>query len=759
MQTSDCEPGFELLSTLEAASAHGHTTADTVHLFLADLEGPNSVLAFLAAENGVDRDEVRRIVEEALPPRDRIPALDWEGPSLSPRLIALVERIRARREATEGDRPAYIDLIAEALWDLDDSLADRLRRLGVHCRNRFLRRLSNNGSSGKIRRGRALAGPLPPISSLPYCRDMTQLARDGRLEPVVGRDDELRLLSMILAQYRMRNAILVGEPGVGKTALVEELARRIAAGGPGFPDGTRLVELDLGAMLSGTAVRGMFEQRLTTLLDQLEASGDLVILFVDEVHMLRRAGRVSGDADAANLLKPALARGHIQVIGATTEAEYRNDIESDGAFNRRFQPIQVAEISATDTLEILRQIHSRYETHHGVRYTDEALEAVVSLSEAHLVDRRFPDKAILVLDRAGAQSAIPVRESPCKTPTVTADVVASVVAEWTSLPADRLKDDPEPWLARATSKLREVLVGQKSTVSRLVENFTAFAKSNHRHIGPLLTLVLHGPPGCGIEECPGTLAEVLTGDAGRVIRLPMAQFGDTQGISRLIGAAPGLVGFDHGGLLTEPMRRDPHQVVVLEGIESADGGVLDLLARILTTGVIRDGKGREVRMHQAVFLLLPTNSLNVNDLWQGLLLRGFNLEALADDVIEFEPLEDATIDLLIDRMVNHATSIFGIQPIPSDEKRLTQAARRKIIEAGWVPGKSRRRLTSYIHRSVAAALRSAGQRSTWCHTTRHLDVDAGGRFFFSGNRVPTEPQGREDDHGERNRRHWNHNET
>ena len=504
----------------------------------------------------------------------------------------------------------------------------------------------------------AAGGPAPAPTPTPtvdrYGRDLTALARDGRIDPVVGRAREIEQCVEVLARRTKNNPVLIGEAGVGKTAIVEGLAQRMVDGEvPHTLTGKRLVQLDLTGLVAGTRYRGDFEERLKNLIDEVRANTDDLIVFVDELHTVVGAGSAEGATDAANMLKPALSRGELHVVGATTLDEYRRYVEKDAALERRFQPILVPEPSVEDTVEILRGLRDRYEAHHGVRFGDEALVAAAELSDRYLTDRFLPDKAIDLIDQAGARvqlrsraPATDVRElerqiehlcrdkdqavadeqyerasqlrdevsdlrrqmaeaegGPGGVPEVTADDIAGVVSRATGIPAQQLSEEERHRLANLEQRLHERLVGQEDAV-RVVAQAIRRSRTGlgdpDRPIGSFLFL---GPTGVGKTELARALAESMFGDQDRMVRLDMSEFQERHTVSRMVGAPPGYVGYEEAGQLTEAVRRRPYSVVLLDEIEKAHPDVFNLLLQVLDDGRLTDSQGRTVSFRNTVLIM------------------------------------------------------------------------------------------------------------------------------------------------------------
>ncbi len=505
-------------------------------------------------------------------------------------------------------------------------------------------------------------GKNPTKSTTPtldkYSRDLTEFAREGKFDPIVGREQEIDRVIQILSRRTKNNPCLVGEPGVGKTAVVEGLAQKIAQEAiPDLLKGKRVVSLDLSSMISGTKYRGEFEERINKVLEEVRLSGD-VILFIDELHTIIGAGAAEGAMDASNILKPSLARGEIQLVGATTLDEYRKHIEKDAALERRFQPVQVEEPSEDETFEILKGIKDKYEMHHQVQITEDALKAAVKLSSRYIADRYLPDKAIDLLDEAASKvrlraytspadikeleeelvrlgnekeeaiineayekaSEIKQKENQIKEKIANAKVewdakhtkndqvvgeeeIAEIVSSWTHIPVRRLAEEETERLRNMEKLLHERIVGQHEAIvaiSKAVRRGRVGIKDPNRPIGSFMFL---GPTGVGKTELTKALAEVMFNDENAMVRVDMSEYMEKYAVSKLIGSPPGYVGYDEGGQLTEKIRRKPYCVVLFDEIEKAHGDVFNILLQILDDGHITDSRGRRIDFKNTIIIM------------------------------------------------------------------------------------------------------------------------------------------------------------
>ncbi|GAB3904147.1 ATP-dependent Clp protease ATP-binding subunit [Kibdelosporangium lantanae] len=523
------------------------------------------------------------------------------------------------------------------------------------------------GASDEPDKPEAAANPDTPTLTK-FGRDLTEQARAGTIDPVVGRDDEIEQTIEVLSRRTKNNPVLIGEAGVGKTSIVEGLAQRIAEGDvPDLLAGRSVVQLDLTAMVAGTRYRGDFEERMSSLLTEIREHGDKLVVFIDELHMVVGAGASEGSTGAGNMLKPALSRGELHIVGATTLDEYRKNIETDPALERRFQPILVPEPTVEDTIEILRGLRDRYEAHHQVRFTDEALVAAAELADRYVTDRFLPDKAIDLIDQAGArvrlragrrsgqtrelelrieqlhrdkdqaiadeqfERASALRDeisgtrrdlqtvrgdgNPSGVPEVTVQDIAEVVAKRTGVPVRQLTQEERERLLALEQHLHGRVIGQEDAVHAVAEavrRSRAGLASRDRPSGSFLFL---GPTGVGKTELARALAEALFGDENRMVRLDMSEYGERHTVSRLVGAPPGYVGYEEAGQLTEVVRRRPYSVVLLDEIEKAHPDVYNILLQVLEDGRLTDGRGRTVNFANTV--LIMTSNLGADLITSG----------------------------------------------------------------------------------------------------------------------------------------------
>jgi ATP-dependent Clp protease ATP-binding subunit ClpC len=553
-----------------------------------------------------------------------------------------------------------------------------------------------------------------------YGRDLTKLAREGKLAPVIGREREIRMMTRTLMRTKKNNPLLIGDAGVGKTAIVEGLAYNIAQGSVPQPlRNRRIVQIEIGALLAGTSLRGQFEERLIGILDEVRAHPE-IILFIDEIHTIVGAGdTVDSNLDAANILKPALSRGEIACIGATTHEEYRSAIAQDAALERRFRTIEVGEPSAADTLLILTNVQDQYAKHHGVQIQSEALQAAVNLSAKYLPQRRQPDKALDLLDEACArvvtQTATIADLSAPRV--VTAEAVAEVVAEWTGIPLTQLTEDDRRKYAHMETLLRARVVGQDHAVSAVagaVRASRAGLSNPNRPVGVFLFL---GPSGVGKTELAKALAAFLFGSENALLRFDMSEFHDEHTVARLIGAPPGYRDSQRGGQLTEALRRRPYCVVLLDEVEKAAPQVFDLFLQVFDEGRLSDARGGAVDARHAVWIM--TSNIGTAELQRGsvgftgtsaatadyraALRRFFRPEFLnrLDEVIVFNALTEETLQQILELQLRDLRGRLLDQHL---QLQLTPEASAFLLQHGYNPASGARPLRQAIERLLTRPL-------------------------------------------------------
>ena len=522
-----------------------------------------------------------------------------------------------------------------------------------------------------------------------FSRDLTDLARNAKLDPVIGREDEVERVISILARRSKNNPVLVGEPGVGKTAVVEGLAQRIVAGKvPQSLLHKRVLALSLGPLVAGTKYRGEFEGRVKRILDEVRKASRDVILFIDELHTLVGAGAAEGSLDLSSMIKPELARGDLQCIGATTFDEYRKYIESDAALERRFQPVMVDEPSIEETVRILFGLRNRYAEHHNVEITDEAVQASAALSARYIADRFLPDKAIDLMDEAAAAVALANKGANAHPP-VTGEHVASVVTKWTGIPQTTLTESQANNLLSLEQTLSKRVIGQREAIGAVSEAIRRARAGLHDPRKPLGSFLFMGSSGVGKTELAKALAEALFGTEDALVRIDLSEFTEAHTISRLLGAPPGYQGHEEPGQLTEPVRRRPYCVVLFDELEKAHPDVAAVLLQILDDGRVTDAKGRTVDFRHA--LIIMTTNLSDAEL-----PSAFRPEFLnrIDDIVHFNDLQFEDIEQIVAIHVDGLAGRLGARDV---RLQLDEAARAFLTREAMSAGSGAR----YVHRIVA----------------------------------------------------------
>ena len=624
------------------------------HLLLALLEQENSLIKELIKKIG-DEESIENEIRNKIENKPKMTG--GARPSDGIYVAQDVDKVLADSESIAKkmkDEYVSVEHIMLAIFNnANSNIKEIFRRYSIS-KNEFLKALSAVRGNTRV----TSDNPEDTYDVLKkYGQDLTQMAREQKLDPVIGRDTEIRNVIRILSRKTKNNPCLIGEPGVGKTAIAEGLAQRIVTGNvPEILRNKRIISLSIGSMLAGAKYRGEFEERLKKAIDEVQQHDDMII-FIDEIHTLVGAGATEGAMDAANILKPALARGEFQVIGATTLDEYKKHIEKDAALERRFQPVQVGEPNEEDALEILKGLRDRYEAFHKAKITDEALKAAVTLSSRYITDRFLPDKAIDVVDEAASKvrmkvfSAAPdvkaledrlntvkkekeaavtsqafekaaklrdeeqslvkeiddkksvAKEESEQKLVVTEDDIAAVVAQWTGIPVAKIADEESQTLLHLEEELHKRVVGQDdavTAVAKAVRRARAGLKDPKRPIGSFLFL---GPTGVGKTELARALASSLFGDESAMIRLDMSEYMEKHTVSRLVGAPPGYVGYEEGGQLTDAVRRKPYSVILLDEVEKAHADFFNILLQVLDDGRLTDSQGRTVDFRNTVIIM------------------------------------------------------------------------------------------------------------------------------------------------------------
>ncbi len=634
-----------------------HNYVGTEHLLYGLTKAKDGLAALVLENNGIIDENIVKLIEELITPESGVILQSKNGNT--PKLDAIIDIAEADAKKCNNNHIGTEHLLMALIKESDCAGARLITSLNVDIRKVANDIMNAMGPEAAAYREASRSLQKKQKNTLDkYARDLTKLASSGKLDPVIGRESEIKRLVQIISRRNKNNPCLIGEPGVGKTAIVEGLAQRIVTGTvPDAIKDKRVCSLDLSSMVAGSKYRGEFEERIKKVIEEVALAGN-IILFIDEMHTLIGAGGAEGALDASNILKPAMARGEIQVIGATTIDEYRKHIEKDAALERRFQPIMVEEPSVEETLDIIKGIAHLYEEHHNVVYTSDALEACVELSEKYVSDRFLPDKAIDLLDESGSKIRLNIvkspekvydleikmkdyeekleealsnndlemaseikkkrdaakeklnkfrkkysRDSKRKKIEVTAEDIAVVVSEWTKIPVSRLNESETTRLKNLEKTLHKRVIGQEeavSAVSRAVRRGRVGLKSNNRPIGSFLFL---GPTGVGKTEVSKALAEAVFGKEDAMIRVDMTEYMEKHSVSKLIGSPPGYVGYDEGGQLSEKVRRHPYSVLLFDEIEKAHPDVFNILLQVLDDGRITDSQGRKVDFKNTIIIM------------------------------------------------------------------------------------------------------------------------------------------------------------
>ena len=615
------------------ALQYGSPSISPEHILLGLMREDKTISArFLPFRNTLSVDAVRREVEERIVLRDRIPqsAELHLAPETKKILFYANEESRHLKNRHIGPEHLLLGIVREER----SIAAEILLQYGLRVQD-IRDELSRQAGTSTVLAPSKDAATTPSLQE--FTRDLTADAAQGKLDPLVGREPEIERLVEILCRRTKNNPVLIGEAGVGKTAIIEGLAQRIVDRSvPSFLENKRILSLDLSLIVAGTKYRGQFEERLKKILSELAESTENII-FIDELHTLVGAGSAEGTLDAANILKPALSRGEIQCIGATTPAEYRKSIEKDRALERRFQAVKVAAPSEEETLRIIKGIVNRYEAFHQIRYSKDAIEAAVYQSSRYIPDRFLPDKAIDVLDEAGARAKLRFRDDDTAEPSwketvdnwkraaanedqiisyelqtiedsffsieVTKDDVDEVIARWTGVPVSSIKLEEAQKLLNIENELHKRIVSQRPAISalaRAIRRSRAGLKNPNKPVGSFLFL---GPTGVGKTEVARTLAEYLFASERVLIRFDMSEFMEKHAVAKFIGSPPGYVGHDEGGQLTEKLRRSPYSVVLFDEVEKAHPDLFNILLQVFEDGVLTDAQGNTVDCKHAIFIM------------------------------------------------------------------------------------------------------------------------------------------------------------
>jgi ATP-dependent Clp protease ATP-binding subunit ClpC len=640
----------------EIIQRYGHNQIDTEHILLALIEQPQGVIPQILEILKIDSTAITERLDYVLRTNPKANIFGSGGGQIfiTPRVKRIIDLANEEANRLKDEYISTEHIFLAVLSDRSTPAARLLEGAGV-TRERVYEAVQ------QIRGGQRVTDPQAETryrTLEKYSRDLTTMAREGKLDPVIGRDNEIMRVIQVLSRRTKNNPVLIGEAGVGKTAIVEGLAQKIAANDvPEILSGKRVVALDLGAMIAGSRFRGEFEERLKVAIEEIQRSEGEIILFIDELHTVVGAGAAQGAMDASNMLKPALARGELQCVGATTLDEYHKHIEKDAALERRFAPVYVEEPNVEDTIKMLNGLRDRYEAHHKVRFSDEALEAAARLSSRYVADRHLPDKAIDLMDEAAAKLRVALYSLPAELKALKSEVdrlkaeeeqagltreyeraaekkaerlrlesnfteqrdiwevehkldevvdvndIAGVVAQWTGIPVSQMMETESEKLLHMEDRLHEHIIGQDEAIhaiSDAIRRARAGMKDPRRPIGSFIFI---GPSGVGKTELAKALAEFMFDDVDALVRIDMSEYHEQHTVSRLFGAPPGYIGYEEGGQLTEAVRRRPYRLVLFDEIEKAHPEVWNALLQILDDGRLTDGQGRVVDFRNTVLIM------------------------------------------------------------------------------------------------------------------------------------------------------------
>ncbi len=702
----------------EVLQRFGHTQVDTEHLLLALIEQPEGVIPDILQQMGADLEALRRRLDEELrrTPRSQIFGGGVGQVYITPRLKRVIDQSNEEASKLKDDYISTEHLFLAIANERNTAASRILAEVGV-TRDRILDAIK------EVRGGQKVTSPQAESryrTLEKFSRDLTQLAREGKLDPVIGRDSEILRVIQVLCRRTKNNPVLIGGAGVGKTAIAEGLASKIAEGDvPELLSGKRVVQLDLGAMVAGTRFRGEFEERLKGAMEEIQRAEGEIILFIDEIHSVVGAGGAMGALDASSMMKPALARGELRCIGATTPDEYRRYIEKDAALERRFAPIWVEEPSVDETIDMLKGLQDRYEAHHNVRFTEEALVAAARLSHRYVTDRHLPDKAVDLMDEAASKLRVAIysmppdlkelqlrlqklateeesawanrdyewaaqykserlsleqefgekrdawRQETGLDETVDAEDIAEVVASWTGIPVTNLLQTEAEKLIYMEEHLHQRIVGQDDAINAIadaIRRARSGLKDPRRPIGSFIFL---GSSGVGKTELAKALAQFMFDDEDAMVRIDMSEYREQHTTSRLFGAPPGYVGYEEGGQLTEAVRRRPYQIVLFDEIEKAHPDVWNALLQILEDGRLTDGQGRVVDFRNTVVIM--TSNIGTQYAKQGGTLGFLRSSAVDDEAREAkEKIEEGLKQTFRPEFLNRIDEIIIFHTLTPD---------------------------------------------------------------------------------------------
>ncbi len=716
----------------ELIQRYGHTQIDTEHILLALLEQPQGVVPQILEILSVDAERLLQQVDHVLrtTPKANIFGGGAGQIFITPRVKRIVDMANQEANRLQDEYISTEHLFLAILNERNSPSSNLLASAGVTKERVYEAiRQVRGGQRVTDRRAESRYRTLEK-----YSRDLTQMAREGKLDPVIGRDAEILRVIQVLSRRTKNNPVLIGEAGVGKTAIVEGLAQKIVSGDvPEILASKRVVSLDLSAMIAGSRFRGDFEERLKAAIEEVKRSEGEIILFIDELHTVVGAGAAQGAMDASNMLKPALARGELQCIGATTLDEYHKYIEKDAALERRFAPVYVEEPSIEDTIEMLRGLRDRYEAHHGVRFTDEALVAAAKLSSRYVTDRHLPDKAIDLIDEAAAKLRVALYSLPPELKerkaeierlaveeeqareardyeraatkkmerlrleeefhrlkaeweaenqldeVVDAEDIAEVVSQWTGIPVTQMMETEAERLLHMEERLHERIVGQDEAIAAISDAIRRARSGLKDPKRPIGSFIFIGPSGVGKTALAKALAEFLFDDEDALVRVDMSEYREQHSVSRLFGAPPGYVGYEEGGQLTEAVRRRPYRVILFDEIEKAHPEVWNSLLQILDEGRLTDGQGRTVDFRNTVVIM--TSNLGTEFVRRSGSLGFLQGEVNGEDRRAQEKIEKALKETFRPEFLNRIDEIIMFSPLSRDDMcRIVDLQMQEVAE-------------------------------------------------------------------------------
>lgn len=704
----------------EIIQRYGHNQIDTEHILLALIEQPGGVVTQILEILKVDPNALVERLDYILRTSPKA-GIYGSGPGqifITPGVKRIIDLANEEASRLKDEYISTEHLFLAVLSEKNTPSARLLEGAG-------LTRERVNEAIAQLRGGQRITDPQAEVrfrTLEKYSRDLTAVAREGKLDPVIGRDNEIQRVMQILSRRTKNNPVLIGEAGVGKTAIIEGLAQKIAKNDvPEILSGKKVVALDLGALVAGTRFRGEFEERLKAAIQEVQKAEGEIILFIDELHTVVGAGAAQGALDASNMLKPALARGELQCVGATTLDEYHKHIEKDSALERRFAPVYVEEPSVEDTIKMLHGIRDRYEAHHKVRFSDEALTAAAQLSSRYVTDRHLPDKAIDLMDEAAAKLRVALYSLPDDLKemkseldllvaeeeqaglerdyeraarkkaerlriegefkqlrdkweeehkldeVVDVDDIAQVVAQWTGIPVSQMMESESERLLQMEERLHERIIGQEDAISAIADAIRRARSGLKDPRRPIGSFIFIGPSGVGKTELAKALAEFMFDDEDAMVRLDMSEYREQHTVSRLFGAPPGYVGYEEGGQLTEAVRRRPYRVILFDEIEKAHPEVWNALLQILDDGRLTDGQGQVVDFRNTV--LIMTSNLGTEFVRKGGTLGFLQTSSNGEDRQEHDKIDKALKSTFRPEFLNRVDEIIMFSPLSLEEMR------------------------------------------------------------------------------------------